>query len=142
MVDAGLAYSPHLSPSVALNLEVGALWGRKYRFGTSEVAQYLLLPAALGLLWDPPATGPLQPRVGLDFVVTLYAVDAATGVPRVAPGGRARVGADLMASDSVGLGIDVLGGVAVAPGIDARIDPRFSPLAPTLGARLSGVLQW
>ncbi len=140
VADAGMALGMHLGPRLLLEFEGGGWVGQKHETHGPTVRTYLLIPAALGLSYDPSAHR-VRPSVGIDLLGTLFHIDLESGLPSIATGARAKGGFDLMMSDVIGFGLQGFVGAAYAPGIQRRVDPSFTETKSLFGARLGLVVR-
>jgi len=132
----GLELGLHLGPTLTLEVEGGAVYGLKRETHTPEVHEVLLLPAAVGLGFDPPGTKRIRPSVALLATGTLYSLQ-----PLVSPGFKVRPALDFTTSSGLGVSLEGFVGANVAPGIDVSIDPDFEVFSRVLGARMGFVFR-
>ncbi len=140
VADTGMALGVHMGKRFMLEFEGGAWLGQKYDVRSPTIRTYMLVPAAIGLSYDPPAHK-VRPSIGLDLTGTLFHIDPESGVPTGAIGARAKGSLDLMISKAVGFGVQGYVGAAYAPGIHWRVDPSFKETRPLFGARLGWVVR-
>jgi len=132
----GMELGLHLGPALTLELEGGAIYGRKRETHTPEVHDVLLIPAALGLGIDPPGSKRVRPSLALLGTGTLYSLQ-----PRVSPGFKVRPALDFTTRSGLGLSIEGFAGANLAPGIDVAIDPDFKVFSRVVGARMGFVFR-
>lgn len=134
--EGGLELGFHVAPAIRLELEAGAIYGRKSATHSAEVHDVLLLPAAFGVGVDPASDRKVHPSIALLGTATLYSLQ-----PRVSPGFKVRPALDFVLDNGFGWSVEAFGGLGIAPGIDTAIDPDFTELAPLLGARMGIVVR-